>query len=40
MVAPSDMMDGRVKEIRSYLDKNSLFDTQILSYALNMHQIL
>jgi porphobilinogen synthase len=33
IVAPSDMMDGRVKEIRSYLDDNSLFDTQILSYA-------
>ena len=33
IVAPSDMMDGRVLEIRKYLDKNQLFNTQIMSYA-------
>lgn len=32
-VAPSDMMDGRVKAIRDILDKNDLKDTGILSYA-------
>jgi porphobilinogen synthase len=33
IVAPSDMMDGRVAVIRRQLDKNSLEDTPILSYA-------
>ena len=33
MVAPSDMMDGRVKAIRQLLDKNSLESTPIMSYA-------
>ncbi len=33
MVAPSDMMDGRVKAIREYLDKNNLVNTGIMSYA-------
>jgi porphobilinogen synthase len=33
IVAPSDMMDGRVAAIRRELDKNSLEDTPILSYA-------
>ncbi len=33
VVAPSDMMDGRVDAIRSDLDKNGLADTPILSYA-------
>jgi len=33
MVAPSDMMDGRVAAIRAELDKNSLTDTPIMSYA-------
>ena len=33
MVAPSDMMDGRVAAIRSALDKNGLLDIPILSYA-------
>lgn len=33
MVAPSDMMDGRVKAIRDLLNKNGLIDTGILSYA-------
>jgi porphobilinogen synthase len=33
MVAPSDMMDGRVKAIRELLDKNNLVNTSIMSYA-------
>ncbi len=33
IVAPSDMMDGRVAAIRSILDRNNLQSTPILSYA-------
>ena len=33
VIAPSDMMDGRVGKIRKYLDKNRYQDVQILSYA-------
>lgn len=33
MVAPSDMMDGRVAEIRSILDENSYSHIPIMSYA-------
>lgn len=33
IVAPSDMMDGRVKAIRTELDKNSFEDILIMSYA-------
>jgi len=33
VVAPSDMMDGRIGIIRKALDKKKLKDTQILSYA-------
>ncbi len=33
VIAPSDMMDGRVGIIRKALDKKKLKDTQILSYA-------
>lgn len=33
IVAPSDMMDGRVAAIRSALDKNGFKDVPILSYA-------
>lgn len=33
MVAPSDMMDGRVGAIRALLDQNDYFDTPIMSYA-------
>lgn len=33
VVAPSDMMDGRVGAIRSVLDKNGYINTPILSYA-------
>jgi porphobilinogen synthase len=33
VIAPSDMMDGRVGKIRKYLDKHKFHDVQILSYA-------
>jgi porphobilinogen synthase len=33
MVAPSDMMDGRVRAIRQQLDKLGFSDTPIMSYA-------
>lgn len=33
VIAPSDMMDGRVAKIRSALDSASMIDTAILSYA-------
>lgn len=33
IVAPSDMMDGRVKAIRKILDQNAYEETPILSYA-------
>lgn len=33
IVAPSDMMDGRVSAIRSALDKEGFIDTPIMSYA-------
>ncbi len=33
VIAPSDMMDGRIKSIRNKLDKNNLHSVQILSYA-------
>jgi porphobilinogen synthase len=33
MVAPSDMMDGRVKTIREALDDNGYYSTPIMSYA-------
>ncbi|MGA2243352.1 MAG: porphobilinogen synthase [Verrucomicrobiota bacterium] len=33
LVAPSDMMDGRVRAIRSQLDKEGFADTPIMSYA-------
>ncbi|HPU57343.1 MAG TPA: porphobilinogen synthase [Verrucomicrobiota bacterium] len=33
MVAPSDMMDGRVRAIRERLDRSGFEDTPILSYA-------
>jgi porphobilinogen synthase len=33
IVAPSDMMDGRVQAIRAELDRRGLTDTPILSYA-------
>ena len=33
VIAPSDMMDGRVGKIRKYLDKNKYHDVQVLSYA-------
>ena len=33
VISPSDMMDGRVGEIRKILDKNNFIDVSILSYA-------
>ena len=33
VISPSDMMDGRIGEIRKNLDKNNFKDVQILSYA-------
>src|SRR5690606_14644847 len=33
MVAPSDMMDGRVAGIRSALDQNDFLNTAIMSYS-------
>ena len=33
IIAPSDMMDGRVGLIRNALEKNKFFNVQILSYA-------
>jgi porphobilinogen synthase len=33
MVAPSDMMDGRVRAIREQLDRRGFTDTPIMSYA-------
>ena len=33
IVAPSDMMDGRIGEIRKILDKNNFIDTNILAYS-------
>jgi porphobilinogen synthase len=33
MVAPSDMMDGRVRAIRAELDRTGFIDTPIMSYA-------
>ena len=33
MVAPSDMMDGRVAEIRDLLDENDFSNTPIMAYA-------
>ena len=33
VIAPSDMMDGGIKEIRKILDKNNFINISILSYA-------
>ena len=33
VIAPSDMMDGRIGAIRAALDGNGLIDTRIMSYA-------
>lgn len=33
MIAPSDMMDGRVGAIRSALDKNGFYNTPIMAYS-------
>ena len=34
VIAPSDMMDGRIGKIRKALDKNKFHDIQLLSYAI------
>ena len=34
VLAPSDMMDGRIGKIRKALDKNNFKNTQLLSYAI------
>jgi len=34
VIAPSDMMDGRIGKIRKALDKNNFKDVQLLSYAI------
>ena len=33
VIAPSDMMDGRIGKIRKFLDKNNYHNVQLLSYA-------
>ena len=33
ILAPSDMMDGRIKVIRNGLEKNKFFNTKLLSYS-------
>lgn len=33
MIAPSDMMDGRVKAIREELDNNGFYETAIMAYS-------
>ena len=33
IIAPSDMMDGRIKKIRQALEKNSFYNTILLSYS-------
>ncbi|MDP2960492.1 MAG: porphobilinogen synthase [candidate division Zixibacteria bacterium] len=33
IIAPSDMMDGRVKAVRNTLDENGFYNTPIISYA-------
>ena len=33
VIAPSDMMDGRIGKIRKALDENNFKNVQILSYA-------
>jgi porphobilinogen synthase len=39
-VAPSDMMDGRVRAIRRALDQNGLARTVLMSYAVKFHSSL
>ena len=36
-VAPSDMMDGRIRAIRNLLDENHLYSTLIMSYSAKFH---
>ena len=40
VIAPSDMMDGRIGKIRKALDKSNFKNVQILSHMLqNTHQV-
>ena len=39
ILAPSDMMDGRIGEIRKALDKNNFITYNYYHMLLNMHQI-
>ena len=39
VIAPSDMMDGRIGKIRKALDKNNFKNVQILSYAVKYAQV-
>ena len=40
VLAPSDMMDGRILAIRQELEKNKFFDTIIMSYAAKYNSVL
>ena len=33
ILAPSDMMDGRIIEIRKHLDSNNFYELPIMSYS-------
>ena len=33
IIAPSDMMDGRIIEIRKHLDSNNFYELPIMSYS-------
>jgi len=37
IVAPSDMMDGRIGKIREALEQKNLIHTMIMAYSANMH---
>lgn len=38
IIAPSDMMDGRISVIRNALDTNRFSHISVMSYAVSMHQ--
>ena len=40
IIAPSDMMDGRIKIIRDALEQNDFINTLILAYSAKLVQIL
>ena len=39
IIAPSDMMDGRIKRIRETLDKKSFLNTQIMAYSAKYNSV-